>query len=236
MTNVNVNATELYPQAGTNSSGQKIYYISATAKAAEGDTITIKNVNAVDNADLKLASITQENINITDSDTAASAGVAVYVHTKDGEDAWLEFVSPTNADGTGTLNDGGSSYFIFDSNAAATDGIPVYFDEDGTNANERLLIVSPTGEDLFLTLENGKKIRLTHDADAASNGIQVYFDEDGSNAYERLLFVSPSDADGTAQTETVEEVGDYEPHTISGNIITLNGERIGTVKGQVIAR
>lgn len=142
-----------------------------------------------------------EDIDIVDADAAASNGVAVYAHTLDGINANLQFVSPTNADGTGTLSNGGSTYFIFDADGAATDGVQVYFDEDGTNADERLLIVSPSGQDLFLELADQKQIRLKHDASAATNGVAIYFDEDATNSYERLEFVSPTDTDGTGATD-----------------------------------
>lgn len=144
--------------------------------------------------------ITAESILITDADGAAAAGVVVYAHTSDGVTAHLEFVSPTNANGTCTLTNGGSTLYIKDSDAAAG-GVQVYFDEDGTNADERLLIVSPTGADLLVPLANGTVIRLNHDADAATKGVAVYFDEDAANAYERLLFVSPTDEDGTGSTD-----------------------------------
>lgn len=235
MANVNQEITRLLPTANPDSAGNKIGFFPVTTKAASGDTITFTNASLIEQIiNLKVASITQENINVTDDDSAATNGVALYIHTNNGVDAWFEFVSPTNADGTGTLNNGGSTYFIFDSDTAATDGVALYFDEDATNANERFLIVSPSGQDMFVTLENGKKIKLVHDASAATNGVQVYFDEDGANSYERLLFVSPTNANGTGQTESFEEVGDSETHTISGNIVTLTGDSVGTVKGTII--
>ena len=142
-----------------------------------------------------------EAIKITDADGAETAGADVYVHTKDGVNAWLEFVSPTDADGTGALASGGSTYFVFDSDAAATDGVALYFDEDATNANERLMVVSPSGQDLRVELENGKVITIKHNADAASDGVTLHLDEDAANSYDRLLFVSPTDADGVGDTD-----------------------------------
>lgn len=143
-----------------------------------------------------------EAVNVTDDDSAASNGVAVYVHTTDGRTAWFEFVSPTNADATFTLNNGGSTGFIFDSDAAATNGVALYFDEDAANADERLLVASPSGQDLLVPVPGANKfIRLKHNAAPGTPGVQVYCDEDGSNSYERLLFVSPTNADGTANTD-----------------------------------
>lgn len=236
MTNVNAIVTQIYPQAGADSLGRKKGYLSASAKAAVNDTITITNASQIYLADLRLASITEEAIDITDDDSASSNGVAVYVHTKDGENAWLEFVSPTNADGTGTLNNGGSTYFVFDSDAAATDGVALYFDDDGTTASSRLLVVSPSGKDLYVSLASGKRIKLTHDASAASNGTQVYFDEDATNTYDRLLSTTANNADASSATVSEESVGDIETNTLSTNVITLTGPRVGTVQGEVYYR
>jgi len=141
--------------------------------------------------------ITAETVAITDADGAAAAGVAIYAHTYDGVTAHLQFVSPTNANGTCTLNEGGSTLFLRDADGAAG-GVQVYFDE----AWNELQVVSPTGADLLLPLANGTLLPLYHNADAASEGVAVYFDEDATNAYERLLFVSPTDLDGTTETET----------------------------------
>lgn len=144
-----------------------------------------------------------EDLNVADDDNAASTGVAVYLHTKDGNTGWFEFVSPTDADGTGTLNNGGNTFFIFDSDTAATDGVAIYLDEDAANADERLLCVSPSGLDILVPVGGGKSLRVVHDASAASNGVQVYFDEDAANTYDRLMFVSPTDTAGTGATDDV---------------------------------
>lgn len=160
-----------------------------------------------------------EAIKITDSDTAASAGVAVYVHSKDGVNAWLEFVSPTNADGAGTLASGGSIFFVFDADGAATDGVALYFDEDATIASERLMIVSPSAQDLRVELENGKVITIKHNADAATDGVAVYLDEDAANSYDRLLFVSPTNADGVGDTDN--DVVDISGNTWNVRAIAL---------------
>lgn len=181
----------------------------------------------------KVSIAAAENIDVTDNDNAASAGVAVYAATNNGVDAHLEFVSPTDADGTCTLNDGGSTLFLKDNDGAAG-GTQVYFDEDGTNADERLLINSPTGSDMFVRLPSGKVIRLNHDASASSNGVALYFDEDASNSYERLLFVSPTDTDGTGATDDTVLNADTNSNTnlqyssSNGITPTLEGFSIGT--------
>ena len=146
--------------------------------------------------------ITPEDITIADLDAAASTGVAVYLHTKDGRTGWFEFVSPTNVDGTYTLANGGSAGFIIDSDNAATDGVVIYLDEDAANADERLLCISPSASDIYIPVPGSDQvIKIVHDASAASNGVQVYFDEDASNSYEKMMFVSPTDTEGTGATD-----------------------------------
>lgn len=237
MTNVNAEIIEIYPQAGADSRGRKMGYLAATAKAAKDDTITIKNVSTIVSAEIRVVTSTQENILITDDDNAASTGVAIYIHTKDGTNAWLEFVSPTDADGLITLNNGGSTAMVFDLDAAATDGVVVYVDDDGATQNERLLCISPSAKDLIVPIAegNGKTIVFKHDASAASNGTQIYLDEDAGNSYERLLSVTAGDADTNGQTVGV-AIGAQDTYTVSTNILTLTGNAIGTVEGFVYYR
>lgn len=147
--------------------------------------------------------ITTAAVVLKDSDTAATDGVAVYLHTKDGILGWMEFVSPTNADGKGTLSNGGSKYMIFDSDGAATDGVAIYFDEDATNLDDRLQCVSPSDQDIYVPVNANKFIRIKDNDTAASDGVQVYFDEDATNSYNRLLFISPTNTSGTAATDDV---------------------------------
>ena len=165
--------------------------------ASGGATALVKayrigNVNAV----------TTEAIKLTDSNTAATDGVQIYAHTKDGKTGWLEFVSPTDADGVFSLASGGSNAFIFDSDAAATDGFEVYIDEDATNADDRLQIVSPSNSDIYVPVAGSNKfIKLKDNDTAATDGTNAYFDEDGTNAYDRVTFVSPSNTDAFAATD-----------------------------------
>lgn len=139
------------------------------------------------------------DIEVTDLDAAAATGVAVYVHLDEvmeqgGYLGHLEFVSPTNTDGSGTASSGGASYKLQDDDAAATGGLALYFDEDGT-AGARF--IANTVHPVYIQLSNGEYLHVTHNADPGTPGVQVYFDEDGANSYERLLFVSPTDADGS---------------------------------------
>lgn len=146
--------------------------------------------------------ITTEAITVTDSNTAETDGVQVYVHTKDGKTAWLEFVSPTNADATGTLSSGGSDYFIFDADGAATDGVALYFDEDATVVDERLMCVSPSNQNLYVAVAGTNNyIKIKDNDTAATDGVGVFCDENATNTYGRLLFVSPTNTDGSGSTD-----------------------------------
>lgn len=141
-------------------------------------------------------------ITLTDDDSAASNGVAVYVHLDEvmeqgGYLGHLEFVSPTDADATLTLSNGGGTLKIQDDDNAATGGLALYFDEDGT-AGSRL--IANTTHTVYIMASNGELVKITHNADPGTPGVQVYCDEDAANSYERLLFVSPTDADGSDTT------------------------------------
>lgn len=141
-------------------------------------------------------------VEVTDLDAAASTGVAVYVHVDEVMEqgsarAHLEFVSPTNADGTGTAFSGGPTYYIQDDDNAGTGGVALYFDEDATLGSRFL---ANTGRDCYVDIGEGRTIKVTANASPGTPGVQVYFDEDGANAYERLLFVSPTNADGSDTT------------------------------------
>ncbi len=179
---VQISGTALVKAAGAFSAGASLVSDASGDAEAAGDMV-------------------DEAIKITDDDDAATTGVAVYVHSDDGVNASFKFVSPTNADGSGILDTAGSLYFIKDSDAAATDGVVMYLDEDATPATDRLLIVSPSGQDMVYTLGNGKQIKLTHSADAASDGVAVFFDEDAATADLKLMFVSPTNTDGAMTTD-----------------------------------
>lgn len=141
-------------------------------------------------------------ITLTDSDDAATDGVAVYVHVDEVLEqgsalAHLEFISPTNADGTGTVSDGGATFYLQDDDAANTGGFALYVDEDATSGSR---LLANTGRDCYVMLSNGEFIKVTANATPGTPGVQVYFDEDGEETFERLLFVSPTDVDGSEVT------------------------------------
>ncbi len=162
--------------------------------ASDGTTASIKAYQA--------SAQVSETVTVTDDNTAATNGVAVYVHTDNGVGAHLEFVSPTSADGTGTLATSGNAYFISHDATNAALGKALYFDEDATNEDSRFLVVSPSGQDLHFSVGGGKTIKFKHDASAASNGVQVYFDEDATPVTARLRFVSPTNVNGSGATDT----------------------------------
>ena len=152
---------------------------------------------------------------IKDDDSAATNGVAVYLHVdevlEDGSViGHLEFVSPTNADTVFQLGANGPKIAIRDDDAAATGGNQVYFDEDAANGDSRILATTTNNHDVFILATDGSLVKITDDDSASSNGVALYLDEDATNAYEKFLFVSPTNADGTAYTMSGEVPNGYD--------------------------
>lgn len=151
----------------------------------------------------------ETKVAVKDDDNAATAGVAVYIHIDETVEqgsarAHAEFVSPTNADGTGTAYSGGPTYYVQDDDAAATGGVALYIDEDATLGSRFL---ANTGRNCYLNIGGGRSVKVTHNATPATPGVQVYFDEDASNSYERLLFVSPTNTSGYDTTRSQVDAG-----------------------------
>lgn len=144
---------------------------------------------------------------VIDNNNAATTGVALYVHVDENvhyaiPTAHLEFVSPTNANGSFQVGAAANVVRVKDDDAAATGGFQLYFDEDAADADSRLMINNTaTGQPVFIFLPNGDAIRIAHNANAATAGVAVYFDEDATTATKRLLFVSPTNDDGTFTTD-----------------------------------
>jgi len=141
---------------------------------------------------------------VKDNDSAASAGVIVYLHVDElGESPFghLECVTAGNADSTFTIGASGAVVKVEDDDAAASGGFQVYFDEDAANPDERFLAAVPTGKDAFILASDGRAIRIKYAATPSSAGVAVYFDDDGATASERLLFVSPTNAEGRYHTD-----------------------------------
>lgn len=143
----------------------------------------------------------------TDSDTAASTGVQIYLD----EDAYgtgygkLYFVSPTETDAlfqVSTVNGHTHDVTVYHSADAATLGVPCYFDEDATNAEDRNLFVSAVAKDSVIWTEPNRKhrhfIRFVDTQNASSLGVSMYLDEDATPKTAKILFVSPTDTSGTS--------------------------------------
>jgi hypothetical protein len=164
----------------------------------------------------------ETTVTVTDLDAAASTGVAVYVHVDEvseqgSDNAHLEFVSPTNADGTGTAYNGGPTYYIQDDDNAASGGLALYFDEDATLGSRFL---ANTGRNCYVDIGGGRVIKVTADASPSSAGVQVYFDEDAATSYGRLLFVSPTNASGSDTTITeVDNATDLSSLTVNATAV-----------------
>lgn len=160
-----------------------------------------------DRANDKVKFLGPSNGIVQDDDNAATSGVAVYVHVDETvieEQAalgHLEFVSPTNTDGDGTISSGGPGYTILDDDLAATGGVALFVAPAGAGFYAN--IGAATGI-AYVPLKNGEFIKVTHDADPATNqtAVQVYFDEDGTNTYERLMAVVVDNADETFSCDT----------------------------------
>ena len=148
--------------------------------------------------------ITASTLLITDADGAAGGtNVQIYLHTKDGVTGWLEFVSPTDADGLITIGDGGAEVMVFDSDTAATDDFAITCDEDATDG-AMLLAICPTLTTIFVpVVGGGGMIPITYAADPTSAGVAIYFDENGTETFERFRFVSPTNADATNANSVV---------------------------------
>ena len=154
------------------------------------------------------ANIYEHTLNFTDADGAAATGIQIYldedaVETGVGK---FYFVSPTDTDAiiqVATLDGHVHNITVYDNDDAATDGVAVYFDEDGATVSERLSFVSPTNLNCVVQTGNSRLhshyVRITDADNAASLGVAVYCDEDAASKTGRFLFVSPTDVDGTSQ-------------------------------------
>ena len=169
-----------------------------------GSKRTVLNT-AIADLNQTLTAIGGTAITIKDSDTAASTGVATnVVPNADGVTAYLEATNAGNADED--FDDAGGGKIQVNDNDTPG-GVAVYFDEDATAVDGRLMCVSPTAGDLFVPVSSGEWVRIAHNADAATDGVLIYFDDDGATATEKMLFVSPTDTDGATSTDDTERSG-----------------------------
>lgn len=153
------------------------------------------------NGTVYLPTVDVDTATVTDDDNAATTGVAVYFVADNALFGHLEFVSPTNADGSFTVGATGPVVTVTDNDNAATAGVQLYFDEDATAADSRLLAATTTAKDAFVLTSNGELVRIVYNAAPGTPGVALYFDEDGATNAEKLVFVSPTNADGTFTTD-----------------------------------
>lgn len=86
MTNVNIAVTELSPNGGATNAGLKIGYLDSAAKAAVGDTVTITNAKAVQQAILQIdadgapevVTLSTNVITLNNATIGAVSGLVVY--------------------------------------------------------------------------------------------------------------------------------------------------------------
>lgn len=109
--------------------------------------------------------------------------------------------------------------------SAGTGGVQVYFDSDGATVSARLLIVSPTTQDVYVRCHSGSVVRLVHDASAATNGNAITYD-DGTD--ERIESNCSTAADATISTHTSAWVTDAPAGSNSVSAAALTEVSNGT--------
>ena len=70
MTNVNVAAVEIHPQAGADTSGRRLGLIDSVAKAAQDDTFTVTNASTV--SDIQVLSIIDDTTGAFEAHTVSN--------------------------------------------------------------------------------------------------------------------------------------------------------------------
>ena len=167
------------------------------------------------NEKIKAYGVAPVPVTITDDDSAASNGVAVYAHIdtigtdSDRKIAHLESVTANNATVTYQANATLTTTSIgtmWDDDAAASSGLQVYVDENGDTdlSAAKFLVDNDTTEtDLYVPLSDGSYLTLYNDDSASSNGVAVYFDDNAGTASAKWLLVTPSNASVSAHTSTV---------------------------------
>jgi len=85
-TNTNVNAVRIYPQAGSDNNGHKLGWINSGAKAAQNDTLTLKNgtliqvLSILDDATgaFETHTVSGNVITMTSATTGAKSALVLY--------------------------------------------------------------------------------------------------------------------------------------------------------------
>ncbi len=143
--------------------------------------------------------VSLQDLEIVDN-AGGSTGVDVYVAVDDPSFhpdyalGHLEFVSPTDVDGTGTIDSGGATYHIRDSDDAATGNVIVR----AVAAGAGLEATTAASKDIMVPLSDGTFIHINHGTTASTP--DLVFDEDASNTYERLLTETVDSAAEVAKT------------------------------------
>lgn len=144
-------------------------------------------------------------VTIDDSDNAATDGVKVYVVLdQEEQDFWyghLEFVSPTNANASITVKNGGSAMTVYDSDDAATNGTELRCQPAGAGLESTMIGSKPC---LIATATN--YLYIYNVASATADSPAIYIDEDASNTYERLQAVVVDNNNETALKGILSEI------------------------------
>ena len=132
---------------------------------------------------------------VKDSDNAAADGVAIYVVVDDPSFSGtyqlghLEFVSPTNANGSCTIATGAATLTLFDADGAAANGVAVR----AVAAGGGLEATTAASKDILVPLSNGKYVHINHATTGSTP--ELYFDEDAANTFERIQAVMADNLD-----------------------------------------
>ena len=152
---------------------------------------------------------------ITDSDTAATEGVQIYVVVDEPDFhpsyqlGHLEYVSPTDANGTCTVANGAATLTLFDDDDAATNGVEVR----AVAAGAGLEATTAASKDILVQLSDGTYIHINHATTASTPAI--YFDEDSANTYERLRAVVVDNGDEPYKLFVHDATSEYAPFVVS---------------------
>ena len=145
-----------------------------------------------------------KSVTVTDDDSAATNGTAVYVCLAPGGGARFASNCAGTADSAFIAADYSDAWYVVHN--ATPGSLPtseqVYFDEDGA-AGAKLLHAGAGGfaGDFYVESTGGRLLKVAYSATAAADGVALYFDDDVPDSSLALLFVSPTDADGAATTD-----------------------------------
>lgn len=238
VTQLAITATDItldnsYPTGGESVTAANLGLVSiiwAQPASADGYTFEFDHANSKIIAYASAGDPAPSTATISDNDSAATNGVAVYVHVEENvveeqaQIGHLEFVSPTNADGSDTF--AGSTLHVLDDDAAATGGAALFVAPAGAG------LYAATAADCHIPLQDGQFVLVTADADPATNqtAVQVYFDEDGT-AGARFQAVVVDNAD---ETVTLAQQGWNQTAQTAGSQVVAATD-LSTVTTRVIA-